>query len=432
MARTSTIGYARQMRRVHTAFVSLVLFVSTIFACETTTDSSLLTTGSAATTSIYVHPSFFMGDLPCTSEEGGMQSYVAALYDVSGQQPVALPASPPTSCKTGVTFRQVVVGRSYRIKIDGYDLATGALVPLGGATSGSRTMVLKSAPEAGAVTPRWTTYCDDVVAAQDTRVNATTCEHLALSPTQTGLRVDARVAMKSASPALTCKQPRFGIGNDELADAGVNDADVPDANVSDAEFGVVDIGSITVPSGTIAEFKPEGGDIVMLQVRPDDPSLPPQSNLSCSEYAQAPTFTQGITPGKTYTFRIEAFAEVGGPVVWGSSCFATAKEGLVVDAVCDPFRTDGAMEILIVDQLGDATCHPDKIATYDVDYAGPPKASVTGVPCGKSVRLSPLAAGPQVANVVGRDKSGNITVPKVKCTADIEPGVVTIAKCAVP
>lgn len=378
------------MRRVVSALAPMVMFVFAAFGCETSADTSSLGTSSSAVTSIFVDPSFFMGDLPCAAVPGAMQSYVAHIYDVTNQQPIALPASPPTSCAAGVTFQQVVVGRKYRIKIDGYDVAPSKLVPVGGMTSGSRTMTMKVADGVGpVVTPRWTTHCDDVISEKDTQVNATTCTPFPPAPVATGISVDPRVGMKSASPALGCKK-----------------------TITDAMGNPIEV-----------------GDVFALNVRPDNPSLPALLDLPCIDDGPAPSaFTQGITSGQTYRFRIEGVATAGGPVVWGTSCFATAKDGIVVDATCDPLRSDGAMEIVIAGLLGADTCSDANVVTFDVSYAGPPKEAVTGVACGKSVRFSPLEPGQHAAAVVGYRKGGDVAL-EATCSALVAPGSVSVATC---
>lgn len=377
------------MRRVEPALAPLLVFVFAAFACETSTDTSTLGTSSSAVTSIFVDPSFFMGEMPCAAVPGAMQSYVAHIYDVTTAQPIALPASPPISCAAGVTFQQVVVGRKYRIKIDGYDVAPSKLVPVGGMTSGSRTMTLKVDNGVGpVVTPRWTTHCDDVTSEKNTQVNATTCTPFPSAAVETGISVDARGAMTSAIPALTCKK------------------------------------TLIDPMGNSVEV----GDIFALNVRPDNPSLPALLDLPCVDDGPAPSaFTQGITSGQTYGFRVEALAAAGGPVVWGTSCFAIANEGLEVNAQCDPLQAYGAMQIALGDLLGADTCSDEKIVTYDVLYSGPPTKSIMGVQCGKTVTLSMLKPGAQTAQVVGYDKNQNITVPKVDFSAVIEPGKVSVA-----
>ncbi len=378
------------MRRVEPALAPMVMFVFAAFGCETSADTSSLTGTSAGVTSIFIDPSFFMGETPCAASPGAMQSYVAFIYDVTSQPAVALPASPPTSCAAGITFQQVVVGRKYRIKIDGYDLPASALTPVGGMSSGSRTMLLKVDDGVGpVVTPRWTTHCDDVTSEKNTQVNVTTCAPFPPAPVTTGIRVDSRVGMKSAMPALTCKK------------------------------------TVTDPMGNSIEV----GDVFALNVRPDNPSLPALLDLPCIDDGPTPsTFTQGITSGQTYRFRIEGVATAGGPVVWGTSCFATAQEGLVVDTTCDPLRSNGAMEIVIDELLGADTCSDTNVVTFNVAYAGPPKEAVTGVPCGKSVRFSPLEPGQQAAAVVGYRKDGSVAL-EATCSAIVAPGSVSFATC---
>lgn len=366
----------------------LAMFAFPVLGCESTDDDSILT-DSSAVTSIFVDASFFMGDVPCAALPGGMQSYVAHIYDVTVQQPVALPASPPVSCSASVTFRQVVVGRRYRVKIDGYAMAPADLVPLGGHSSGSGTMLLRSNPDAGPVTPQWTTHCKDVDTVKDVRVSATQCEPLIAETTTTGVAVDPRIALKSANPSLACK-----------------------------EF-LID------PMGNPVEV----GDVYAFDVRPDDPGLPALLNLPCVTGGAAPSpFTQNITPGQTYSFRVEARSDAGGPVKWGTSCFAQAKDGLVVNASCDPLMSDGAMDIVLSGLLGPDTCSDAKVVTYDVSYAGPPKVSVTGAECTKSVRVSPLAPGMHTATLIGYRKGGDVAL-EATCSAVVEPGAVTVATC---
>jgi hypothetical protein len=59
---------------------------------------------------------------------------------------------------------------------------------------------------------------------------------------------------------------------------------------------------------------------------------------------------------------------------------------------------------------------------------GPPKESVTGVVCGKSVRFSPLEPGKHDVAVVGHRQSGDVAL-EASCSANVEPGAVSIATC---
>lgn len=384
LATWTGISYAPRMRRVELIAPSMVFVLATL-GCETSADTSGLPTATAVT-SIYVDPAFFLGDLKCAPTEGSMRSYVASIYDVTVDQLVTLPATPPTSCAAGVTFRQVVVGHKYRIKIDGYDLAPEALEPLGGPASGSRTMTLKVASGVGpVVTPKWSTHCNDVTAEQDTQVNIASCAPFAEAPSPTGVRVDPRGGMKSATPMLACKK------------------------------------TILDPMGIPTEV----GDVFSLNVRPDNPALPALLDLPCSDDGPAPpAYTQNITVGQTYGFRIEAKAIDKGPVIWASSCVANPIDSLIVEATCDPFVAHGAMDVLI----DAAKCEATKTASVDLEYPGPPKKLLTGVACGKTVRFSALAPGMQAITAVGRDQSNNVTL-EATCSGTVELGSVTDATC---
>ena len=364
------------MRRFERVLVPL-MFVFTALGCETSSSSSSTSTSAAAITSILVDPAFFMGDMPCAKTDGAMQSYVAQIFDVTDPDKIfTLAASPPTPCAAAVTFRQVVVDHKYQVTIAGYDLAADKLSPLGGGASGGATMYLKEEVKNGTATnpvlPKWSTKCDDVTAVEDTRIGVQNCDPFKDIPTTTGVVVDPRDAMVSANPALTC------------------------------------------------------ADVFAFHVRPDDPSLPALLNFPCTaDGPPPPAFAQStITAGQTYTFRIEAIATDGGPVVWGSSCSATTRKGLVIDAACDPFRTDGALEIVLDAQK----CMDTSTATFDATYPGPPEESITQVICGRSVRFSPLEPGMHAAAVVGHDATSGKSL-EASCSGLVEPGKVTTATC---
>ena len=193
-------------------------------------------------------------------------------------------------------------------------------------------MVRRDAPAAGAVTPAWSTFCDDITAQENVRSIPAKCEELAPLATATGVLVDPRATLAGTSSIpgleLACKQ----ISVD------------PQGN--------------PVVTGQVASF----------DVRPLDPALPPLVNLACGSLAPAP-YTQNISPGQSYTFRVEAHAEAGGPVTWGASCTALAAPGLVVSALCDPLSENGAVDLSLAGVLAAAgtSCSKENVATYDAE-----------------------------------------------------------------
>lgn len=381
------------MRRPKTALVSLAALAFLGAACEDTTTTSL-DTSSTFPTSLLVEPAVFLGDVPCTNAPGGMQSYVATVRDVtdSSATPFDLPSSPAVSCTGTATFRQVLDKHVYRLEIDGYDVPATELLPLGGISSGSRIMVRKGDPSAQPVMARWTTWCTNVTAAVDARVVPTKCEPLVASSTTTGVLVDPRGTLlgtaSGSNPGLVCREV--------------------DAN-----------GDPTGP-----------GDVASFDVIPADPALPPLVNVPCSAASAAAPYTQGIEPGRTYEFRVEARADAGGPMVWGASCTALAVSGLVTAAVCDPLSPDGAVDVSLAGLLdaAGASCSAASVSTYDVALVGPTTLSAVAVPCDKPVRFSPVEPGAYVATIVGRSESGSQTL-SASCMATAVPGGVSTAVC---
>ncbi|MEO7036113.1 MAG: hypothetical protein ABI548_19395 [Polyangiaceae bacterium] len=81
---------------------------------------------------VAVSPEDFLGTLAlsCGTGPGQVQSYVATLFDVTpaddgGPTPVfQLASSPPTSCRSPVTFGYVVTNHRYIAQIDAYDHPT--------------------------------------------------------------------------------------------------------------------------------------------------------------------------------------------------------------------------------------------------------------------------------------------------------------------
>ena len=384
------------MRRRTLALVPFVALALASTACDETSDSDIdLDAVAVQPTSIFVDPSLFLGDVPCSAASGAMQSYVATVLDVTdAAAPFPLPSSPPVTCTASVSFRQILVDHVYRVQIDGYDVPAVELAPVGGTSSGSRSMIRRGAPAAGTVTPAWSTFCDDITARENVGSTPTKCEELAPLATETGVRVDPRATLAGTSSIpgleLACKQSSVD----------------PQGN--------------PVVTGQVASF----------DVRPADPSLPPLVNLACGSPAPAP-YTQNITPGQTYTFRVEAHAEAGGPVTWGATCTALTVPGLVVSALCDPLSGSGAVDLSLAGVLAAAgtSCTKANVATYDAELGAPGDLLAEGIGCEKPLRFAPIAPGSYMAiKLVGRDAAGAEAVTAT-CSAEIAPGAVSAATC---
>ncbi|MDC3958733.1 hypothetical protein KEG38_33065 [Polyangium jinanense] len=384
------------MRRRTLALVPLVALALASTACDETSDTDIdLDATTTVPTSIVVDPSLFLGDVPCSAASGAMQSYVATVLDVTDvSAPFPLPSSPPITCTASVIFRQILVGHAYRVQIDGYDVPAAELTPIGGSSSGSRSMVRRAAPAAGTVAPVWSTFCEDLTAQKNVRSTPKTCEELAPLSTETGVLVNPRATLAgtSAIPGLelTCTQASLDpLGNPVIT-----------------------------------------GDVASFDVRPTDPALAPLVNLPCTSPAPAP-YTQNIKPGQSYGFRVEARAVAGGPVTWGASCTALAVEGLVVHALCDPLSKDGALDLSLADVFAAAgtSCAKENVVTYDAVLGAPGDLEADAIDCSKPIRFTPIAPGAYAdIKLVGRDAAGAVAVTAT-CTAEIAPGAVSTATC---
>jgi hypothetical protein len=97
-------------------------------ACTATPATNPLPTSiQPGTTSVSVDPSEFLGAIPCSSQPGSMQSFVATVTDVTGS--FVLPSSPPTACSQSAFFEYIVIGDAFTAQVDGYEQPPDQLVP---------------------------------------------------------------------------------------------------------------------------------------------------------------------------------------------------------------------------------------------------------------------------------------------------------------
>ena len=195
--------------------------------------------GVSHPTMIEIPPESFLGDVPCTLQEGGFTRYVATLTDVTvrnenaggagggssdgigGEGDVTLASSAPVPCRAGVGFGFVVPGHQYTAVIEGYD--TSAIVPR---APGSPLMVAPPADatpseiaKAPAVAPRWRATCPATTAVSVTVVQAAGCTQLALAPDAEERDTELALDTQSLLGSLECgDQPgqveRFSISLD--------------------------------------------------------------------------------------------------------------------------------------------------------------------------------------------------------------------------
>lgn len=283
------------------------------FACSSSpSDSSLF----SQPTRIRVSPSAFLGDTPC-SDEGGMRSYQATLFDVTDglDRAFALPSSDLVACTADVEFEYVKAGRFYIAEVRGFE-SPGLTV----ATPGAPVIV----DDSGAIiSPRWETTCwgqdgvtpnslglggaggdamggaegrpEDlgVLSFSKTIVTARGCEPLVDAGTDGTTRVS--ISIENALVDLTC-----GESDDEIAffrEAGT--AGAPVSQVGGAGGAPDDTGSVA-----------KCGELLILTAEPD----------------------------AVVTYEIEGVNQ-SGDVVWTTTCEARTRDGITVTATCEPARS---------------------------------------------------------------------------------------------
>jgi hypothetical protein len=298
--------------------------------------------GDLPPTEIAVDPLEFLGDLPCSEDEGAAQAYVAAATDED--QGFTLGAAPPSPCTTRVAFRYVVVGHAYTADVDVYDRPASELTPAGGEGSGSRVMLDASG---AVVQPQWRTRCGvgaagPAIALDDASVVVAGCEPL-----------DGR---GSADTALVV-DPSDALGR--LACTGEDGGEVDAVRV--------------VPSGG-----PGGAAL-------------PTVTVACG--AAPVVYAEGIQPGATYRFRLEGLAAAGDDEArWGASCVVVASEGVARRATCEPLASTGAIVVAAPDEAPGFVCGIDYDA-FDLRLEGAASLSVPRTACTGEVRLAPVPAG---------------------------------------
>jgi hypothetical protein len=69
-------------------------------------------------------------------------------------------------------------------------------------------------------------------------------------------------------------------------------------------------------------------------------SLPPVTDTACAE-KQGPLFTQGVVAGAQYKFKLDVHENGQAMPTRTTTCYAVAKDGLIVPATCDPLLPVG-------------------------------------------------------------------------------------------
>lgn len=370
---------------------------------DTTTD-----TETSSLLSIYVQPSLFIGDVPCSSAPGAMRSYVATLVDRTNPEvPFTLPSSLPTPCSMGVRFNDVVAGHRYTAEIDGYEAFADEICPEGCflpngtkdykvLRSGSRHM---AHADGSAAEPRWLATCGSVDGDSGSGGSGGDDQPYTIAA-DTGTTVLAACSPLVDQGAAT-DQTGVEIGPQDTLGA-----------LACADDGV---------SG-VAEF-----DIEAAGALPDLLGIPCTDAPFVQKYQGA-----GLVPGALASFFVAAHQKKGGPITWGAVCSAVVEKGLTVRAACTPLSAKGSLHIDIAGVLGafGVSCSGD-VVSYDATVTGPGGTiEKTDVSCTGSPSFGPLDPGDYTTQLVIRTADGK-DLFSATCFATVQPGRVTTGDCTI-
>jgi hypothetical protein len=326
-------------------------------------------------TEVAVDPTDFLGTVRCSVNEGAMRSFVVTLTawdDLDDISPFPVGSSMPTPCSLLAGFRSgVVVGSRYSAQIDGYELAPEQLMPFGGASSGSRSML--DAETSEPVAPRWSSRCGDGVASAVVALE------------------NRRVRVRPCTPALDMgsSATALKIAPEQLLGDG--------ACARGQSFDLVD------ESGTLA----------------------PITGLRCD----AEPIVVDVDAATHLTLYVTAHTPFEPDR--GAECQVLTAAGETVTPTCNPFTSDGGVRVRL-DGLMTADADPQPAcpagAFFDVLFEGVALNAVP-LPCTSQALIQPLAAGVTILDVVVFDAQGTTVGAGAICGAEVLPGKTVDALC---
>ncbi|MEM9693185.1 MAG: hypothetical protein AAGA56_11615 [Myxococcota bacterium] len=347
-------------------------------------DDTIVTSSFDVPTEIAVDPPDFLGAVPCARQAGAAQSYVVTLLlwedatsdDTGGggaapvaQAPIRLSTSAPTSCAQAVGFRDLLSATgSYTAEIDVYEQAPEALEPLGGESSGARTMLADGVR----VTPTWTTTCGSF---PDTAVRTV---------------ADRRTFIRNCN----------GLESESGATSTVT----------------VDPQAITASVG--------GCEAVQtLALRFDSPLIANIEDLPCD----GDPVELEVVAGTRVTAQALATPAEAGASPLGTTCKADALGGVTVPLLCPSLSPFGQVRIDLRELTTDegAAC-PDGVR-YEVSL-GDRLLTASPVPCAQPVSVGPFNA--IEAQVTLDVEVRADPVLGIRCEAEVVPGALSSSACS--
>jgi hypothetical protein len=394
LASEPPIGYfAARMRPRPPGRLALPIALLVLVAgCTATTDTTLTAAAAAAAAQpiLEIDPAEFLSvtpDLVCADLPGGMRSYVVTFIDLgpdtadgasASGYPLALPSSAASPCSQRVAFSNGVVGHRYIADVDGYEEAAADLVGVCSSTPPYAACLGTGKAPIGAGLCHDSTECLQhgcygvCTASPRQSLNNGVCETVAEKSCTKNDDCDTGVCEKTG----LCQQAKVCLytavqGDRHQVHAGTlaavtprwrSRASEPCGWLSPSAPGPYERGEIrpcaplvdsneTTPTATGIKVLPAGtlgslacvasdgdggttGQITKFDVVPGQAGLFPKLGVACAADKSA-LFEQGVLADQSYTFTVSAYADAG-PAVATALCFATAQQGLIVLAKCDP------------------------------------------------------------------------------------------------
>ncbi len=408
----------------HLLVLSLLVPVAGVgTACSSSSGSAEV----VQSTLITVTPTSFKGTVACGPNEGAWKVYVATLADVTDPKaPVRLASSMPVACGMPVSFAFVIPGHKYAASIQGYDRED--ITPYGGASSGSQLMVDRTSN--ADVVARWATTCgpwpqsndtapvvqadagsSDASAIDDSGLGSDGADASAISAT--GASTDGGVLPHDPTIAFTTTNVHVQncLPLEELR---------PSSPVPPVTFRIPEIPNAPAcgtGAGSASRFK------VILT------SPGPEASLDLACPADAPSPFRKVPLNTELQFRVEAFSGDATMPAWATDCWAVAKSGISVPAMCTGFRRKGGIRVSIADLLSSAgsTCETGQTIRYQVSIARFASA-MTSQLCRADALFSPLDPGAYQLIAVGYGANDR-AIWQGYCEAAVLAGSTTAARC---
>jgi hypothetical protein len=134
-----------------------------------------------------------------------------------------------------------------------------------------------------------------------------------------------------------------------------------------------------------------------------------------------------LTPGRLYTFYLQAPDVDPAHPDWGALCHATPEEGLTVFAECDLLTSAGTIVVDPMPSFASKGYECTEISTYRAMLLG--GAESVFLPCGQSVLFDLLSPGDYDVAIEANIVAGGLFKASCKQVA-VQPGRTTQAVCS--